>query len=265
MKHLLRIVWLTLSLAGLAQIGLSQTDTLPQEIAVKGSSKAADLVVQGKSLLKTNPDRCLDSGLQALVTAKKEGDSFTESMALELLAEANYKLGEYETSLRYFNRAANLYSSINKPEFAAKSLLGMARVYEASQNLDLAIQQLEAGIKTLKNIPNKNVYLELILKLGNLHLSQKNFKQAKQYGIEALTLLNNQATSVYNKNKALIDTYTLLGQASKNSGDLGTSLDYFKKVSEAAIKQSDSTSYSKSLNEIGVVFMLTQKYDSAYQ
>ena len=92
MKHLLRIVWLTLSLAGLAQIGLSQTDTLPQEIAVKGSSKAADLVVQGKSLLKTNPDRCLDIGLQALVTAKKEGDSFTESMALELLAEANYAL-----------------------------------------------------------------------------------------------------------------------------------------------------------------------------
>jgi len=265
MKHPVRIVWLTLSLVGLAQIGLSQADTLPQEIAAKGSSKAADLVIQGKTLLKTNPDRCLDIGLQALVTAKKEGDPFTESMALELLAEANYKLGEFETSLRYFNRAANLYSSINKPEFAAKSLLGMARVYEASQNFDLAIQQLEAGLKTLKNIQNKNVYLELVLKLGNLHLNQKNFKQAKQYGIEALTLINNQTTTVYNKNKALIDTYTLLGQASKNSGDLGTSLDYFKKVSEAAIKQSDTVSYSKSLNEIGVVFMLTQKYDSAYQ
>lgn len=265
MKHPVRIVWLTLSLVGLAQIGLSQADTLPQEIAAKGSSKAADLVIQGKTLLKTNPDRCLDIGLQALVTAKKEGDSFTESMAIELLAEANYKLGEFETSLRYFNRAANLYSSINKPEFAAKSLLGMARVYEASQNFDLAIQQLEAGLKTLKNIQNKNVYLELVLKLGNLHLNQKNFKQAKQYGIEALTLINNQTTTVYNKNKALIDTYTLLGQASKNSGDLGTSLDYFKKVSEAAIKQSDTVSYSKSLNEIGVVFMLTQKYDSAYQ
>lgn len=265
MKHLIRKAWLTISLAGLALFGLSQADTLPQEKTIKGSSKAADLVVQGKSLLKTNPDRCLDLGLQALVTAKKEGDSFTESMALELLAEANYMLGEYEASLRYFNRAANLYSSINKPEFAAKSLLGIARVYEASQNLDLAIQQLEAGIKTLKNIPNKNVYLELILKLGNLHLNQKNFKQAKQYGIEALTLLNNQINTVYNKNKALIETYTLLGQASKNSGDLGTSLDYFKKVSEAAIKQSDSISYSKALNEIGVVFMLTQKYDSAYQ
>lgn len=265
MKQLLHIVWLTISITGLALPGLSQGDSIPQEIVIKGSSKAADLIVQGKALLKSNPDRCLDIGLQALVTAKKDGDSFAEAMALDLLADANYSLGEFETSLRYFSRAANLYTSINKTEFAAKSLLGMAKVYEATQNIDLAIQQLETGIKTLKNIRDKTVYLEMLLKLGNLHLNQKNFKLAKQYGTEALNLLTSQVVTVYNKNKTLIDVYTLLGQSTKNSGDLRASLDYFKKVSEVAIKLSDSVSYSNSLNEIGVVFMLTQKYDSAFQ
>jgi hypothetical protein len=86
-------------MAGLVLTSLGQPDTLPQEV-VKGSSEAANLIVQGKALLNSEPDRCLDFGLQALVAAKNDGDSFSEALALELLAEANYRLGEYETSHR---------------------------------------------------------------------------------------------------------------------------------------------------------------------
>ena len=264
MAKLLRIVLLKLTMAGLVLTSLGQPDTLPQEV-VKGSSEAANLIVQGKALLNSEPDRCLDIGLQALVAAKNDGDSFSEALALELLAEANYRLGEYETSHRYYNRATNLYTSINKPEYAAKSLLGMVKANESAQNIDLAIQQLEAGIRTLKEIQDKEIYVEMLIKLGNLHLSQENFKRAIQYGSEALTLISSQKVTAYNKNKTLITILNLLGQASKNSGDLRTSLDYFKKASEAAVKLSDSVLYSKMLNEIGGVFMLTQKYDSAFQ
>jgi tetratricopeptide (TPR) repeat protein len=105
----------------------------------------------------------------------------------------------------------------------------------------------------------------MLIKLGNLLLKPGNFKRAKQYGSDALTLISSQKVTAYNKNKTLITILNLLGQASKNSGDLRTSLDYFKKASEAAVKLSDSVLYSKMLNEIGGVFMLTQKYDSAFQ
>ncbi len=261
----LKLFILLVLLSGSAFKTHSQPDTLTFQNTTQESTKAIDLIAQGQSILKTNPDKALDVGLQALVTAKKERDSQSEAAALILLADANYKLSQFDNSLRYYNRALSLYTTLNNKESLAKAMLGIAQVYESTKNIELAIKQLESGIKLLGSIQNKNIYIDLILKLGELYLSQGSHKRAQQYASEAQTILNNQSNRIHSRERMLIKTYNLLGNANKNLGDLAASLENFKKASEIAIKLSDNVSYSSALREIGIAFFLTQKPDSALQ
>lgn len=261
----LKFLILLILLSGSAFETHSQPDTLTVQNTTQESTKAIDLIAQGQSILKTNPDKALDLGLQALVTAKKERDSQSEAAALILLADANYKLSQFDNSLRYYNRALSLYTTLNNKESIAKAMLGIAQVYETTKNTELAIKQLENGIKLLASIQNRNIYIDIILKLGELYLSQGSHKRAQQFATEAQTILNNQSSRIHSRERILIRTYNLLGNANKNLGDLTASLENFKKASEIAIKLSDTVSYSNALREIGISFFLTQKPDSALQ
>ncbi|QKG79629.1 tetratricopeptide repeat protein [Tenuifilum thalassicum] len=260
-KH---IILLLLIFISSVHISAGQDNSVDDKQLI-GNSKAAELIVKGRELINTNPDQTLDIALQALVVAKKNKDLIAEAAALELLGDASYNIKEFDAALKYYYRAFSILVSNKKDNLAVRVLLSIAKVHETTNNPDLAIQQVEAGIKQLGGSKNSPRYLDLIIKLANLYLVHQNPKLASKYGLEAQSILNSGTSEIPGKERYFLQVYELLGQSYKNSGNLNLSLDYFKKLSENAIKLSDSTTLSKSLSEVGVVFMLTNKPDSALQ
>ncbi len=244
-------------------VSTGQTDTLSFSAKESENSKASDLIAQGQLLLKKNPDKTLDIGLQALVAAKKERDSQSEAAALLLLADANLNLLQFDNSIRYFNRALSIFTSVNNKEMMAKSMLGIAKVYELTKNVDLAIQPLEMGFKVFESLSNKSLFVDYLLKLGELHIEQGTHKRAQHYISEALGLLSKKSIRINPREKFQIRANSLMGQALKNLGDLKGSLNYYRTSGSIAIKLHDTLSYGYILREIGISFFLTQNLDSA--
>ena len=94
----------------------------------------ANLISEGRDNVVKNPDKALDNGLQALVLAKKLGDTRFEIEALLILPESNFTLGQYENSSRHYNRALNFYDQLGNSDAKYKILIGLGRVYDAEKN-----------------------------------------------------------------------------------------------------------------------------------
>lgn len=261
----LKTTLLFAALLTLRAIATAQSDTVKATLEPATNSKTASLLVEGELNLKNNPDKTLDLGLQALVLAKKQGNIEDEAASLTLLAEANYLLKQLENALRYYNRALSLYEKLNKKESLIKTYIGLSKVYDASNNPELAIQYLERANTISANAINLALQIELKQNLGNIYKKQANYKNAiSNYNsiLEKLDRYSNQR--VKNRDKIRIDCHIQIGKSEKNIGELDKSLASFKKASKMALEINDTLSYSSTLRELALSFYLLQKMDSAY-
>lgn len=224
----------------------------------------ANLISEGRDNVVKNPDKALDNGLQALVLAKKLGDTRFEIEALLILAESNFTLGQYENSSRYYNRALNFYDQLGNSDAKYKILIGLGRVYDAEKNPELAISTLERGLASDENINNINLYIDLLELLGELYQKQGNYRKSAEMYSKVLAIVDNpMGRKVLLKEKIKSDAFFKLGQVKKNSGELVESLSNFKQAAEISINNFDSLSYSNALQEIALTYYLLQKPDSA--
>jgi len=242
----------------------AQSDTVKRAISA-GNNKTASLIVEGDMCLKDNPDKSLDLGLQALVMAKKQGQTNEEAAALTLLAEANYLLNQLENSLRYYNRALSLYEKMNQKERLLKTYIGISQVYDASKNPELAIQYLERARSQLSEDVNINLQINLLENLGVLYQKQGNYRNAIIAYNSILNKLDvGYTTKIINKEKVRVNCYNQIGQSEKNLGELDKSLVSFKKATACALSSKDTLGYANTLRELALSFYLLQKYDSSY-
>ncbi|HPD96527.1 MAG: tetratricopeptide repeat protein [Bacteroidales bacterium] len=244
----------------------SQSDTLlakPQEIA---TPKVSNLLYEGQDIILKNPDKSLDLGLQALVLAKKKADLYGEASSLILLAEANFQLNQFENAIRYYNRALSLFENTSDYDILAKIYIGIAKVYDAAKNTELAIKTLEKGSGEYGKYSNINLYIKLVEYLGDLYIKQGNFKKAQQVFSQIIEITSRfDGSKIIFRDRIKANAFMKKGIALRNLGEIREGLGYFKIASETFIKASDSVKYSSALREVALSYYLIQKYDSAFQ
>jgi len=227
-------------------------------------SKVATLLAEGEFILKRNPDKALDLGLQALVLAKKQAQLQDEGAALSLLAEANFLLNQLENSLRYYNRALGIYEKLNQKDSQIKTLIGLSKVYEATKNPELSVQYLERANNIINENVSINLQVELKQQLGNVYQKQGNYKNAIVVYSSILEKLESPSYQrLKNKERIRINCLIQIGQSQKNAGELDKSLLNFKKANEQALLNKDTVNYANTLRELAISFYLLQKLDSA--
>ncbi|HOZ15775.1 MAG TPA: tetratricopeptide repeat protein [Tenuifilaceae bacterium] len=242
----------------------SQIDTSKRTLDNRKDNKVAALLVDGELILRKNPDKALDFGLQALVLAKKLGQIQEEASALSLLAEANFLLGQLENSLRYYNRALGIYEKLNQKENQIRTYIGLSKVYEASKNPELAIQYLNRANTILDDNVSVTLQIELKQYLGSFYQKQGNYKNAISTYMSILDKLDNPSYQrVKNKDKIRVNCLIQIGQSEKNAGELDKSLISFKRATAQALSNKDTVSYANTLRELAISFYLLQKLDSA--
>lgn len=226
--------------------------------------KVAKLLADGELILRRNPDKALDLGLQALVLSKKQGKLQDEAAALNLLAQANYLLNQLENSLRYYNRALGIYEKLNQKESQIRTYIGLSKVYEVSKNPELSTQYLEQANRILDNSVSINVQVELKLQLGNIYQKQGNYRNAISVFQNILEKVENAShQQLKNRDKIRINCYIQIGQSEKNLGELDKSLISFKNATIQSLAIKDTLSYSTTLRELAISFYLLQKLDSS--
>ena len=101
--------FILLSAAMLFAINLAAQNTLDSLEAsanrAVGEEKLDLLLNLSESYININPDRALDFGLQVLVQSKNLRKPLQEVQALFVMGKANFKIGNIENALRYYNRA----------------------------------------------------------------------------------------------------------------------------------------------------------------
>ncbi|MGE0076336.1 MAG: tetratricopeptide repeat protein [Bacteroidales bacterium] len=250
----------------LCQLVVAQSDSVKKSSENNNDNIITSLLVDAELNLKSNPDKTLDLGLQALVLAKKSGNTEDEAAALTLLAQANYSLKQLENSLRYFNRALSLYEKLNQKEYIVRTYIGLSKVYEASNNPELTVQYLERANNISERNVSLNLKIELKQYLGNIYQKQGNYKNAIYHYNSILEILNNTSNQrTKNKDRTKISCYIQIGQSEKNLGELDKSLVSFKEATKLALESKDTLSYANTMRELALSFYLLQQMDSAYK
>ncbi len=227
-----------------------------------GEEKLKLLIRLGQEYAKTNPDKALDYGLQALVQAKRQSKELYESNALWLLGKTNFSLGKLDNAFRYLNRSLSLFEKLNRKDEQVEVLIDLAKLYDSAKNPEMALQFLNKAKEISIQNRNKKLQIETLLNLGQIFIKQENYKQAFYQFLKILDLLGNGKLS-NDEILTKILCYNKIGLAYKNLGDFDKSLVAYKQATLAALQLGDSSEFVINLREIGLSFYLLQQMDSS--
>ncbi len=128
------------------------------------------------------------------------------------------KIQEYDSAKVYYEKL-NKLNSFNDKILSLKALSfgNLTAIYEKDSLFDIARDYASKAIQIHVRRNNKSSQSAALINLGNVYLSEKNYKKAKEVYLEALELIKNNDGVVAVKYKA--DLYYNLAWAMRNLKD----------------------------------------------
>ena len=205
----------------------SQTDSLKQQLSYsEGNDKMKILQKLCREYLFISPDSCVKYGTETVKLAQELNDKQSEAEANKKIGYALYRVGNYDSSLLYFEKARELFIQIEDHLGLAIITNFIGAVYEKKSDYPKAIASFIDAEKSCD------------------------------------TLINNDSIQTSVKRLYAI-LYTNLGILYHKLDSIQKPLDYFNRALRFAEEINDSTRISASYSNLGMMYKAMKEYDIA--
>jgi len=177
-------------------------------------------------------DQAIDYFLEAVDYAQTLAEPKTEAQAYNGLAVVWQVRNDTETSALYFEKALEIYKSINDTLWVGLINLNLGGLYMEDELLDKADQYLEDAIVAMDEM-NQPVYAGYgKLNLGSLRVKQKRYKEAIPYLETALEVVPFQVNPLIHAvgNSALGEAHLRQQNYTKSKGFMDLALSQSRQV-----------------------------------
>ncbi|MFS1701807.1 protein kinase domain-containing protein [Alteromonas sp. AMM-1] len=125
---------------------------------------------------------------QALVAARRLGDTQAEGLILNAFGVAHLRLADYAQAERYFSDALVLRDANNMPEDRATTLANLANVAAINGHFDKAEEALHEASELLSKLGNLTQQAHIIDTLGFMYEEKGRYQKALEYYKQGLDL-----------------------------------------------------------------------------
>jgi len=173
----------------------------------------------GNIYLEDHPDTASKFAYDALSIAEKIKNKYFTARALQTLGLCYDYIGNLDSSLYYFNRAGDLFKSLNNDEKLSNVLSDEGNAYYVRGNFEFALRNHLAALDLRKKAGNKISVAKSLNNIGVLYRSKKDYANAINYYRQSLAIkeeLNDEhgivntlinISSVYNSLDKFDSTY----------------------------------------------------------
>ncbi|HPR16789.1 MAG TPA: tetratricopeptide repeat protein [Candidatus Cloacimonadota bacterium] len=255
---------LVLFIAALAATGYAvhtEMDSLQYTINnLKGTDRINILNQLADVYLTSSPRKSVELSKEAYELASDQKNQNGMAVALNLIGEANFRLGNYQNALNYTLKSITLFSELNDKSGLAHAQENAGLVQLRLYNYDRALMYLQNSLKLEKELNDKSRILELLNHLGALHYDLGNYDEALQFYREALVLEEQTGSG-----ESISQVLHNLGQVYSDRGDYNRSLEFYKRALQMEQDAENTSGIATALFHIGLVYEHLEQYQTALE
>jgi serine phosphatase RsbU (regulator of sigma subunit) len=237
--------------------------------AKNAEAKVAIFYELAKVSLPTNAAESIKYLYEAI--AQTEDTTITDkNIALYLLLQdALKKHADNEQLAENSLALADFYSKNKQMKEKSTHIRTAGNAYEQIGNYELALKAYRDWADSEQNMGNDLGYLEALNAMGIVLRTQRNFEKAKPYFLETI---QKGEKGYKDKNKegekrkyALLlgDSYNAWGGWHYWQENIDSALFYFTKSYQFRLQAKDTVAYSKSMNNLGLIYRRKKDYKKA--
>lgn len=118
---------------------------------------------------------------QGVSIASKLKNKTAAGLFLTVIGKAYYQAGQYDSAAYYYNKAAQVFSTINKQDSLADEYSGLAGAYVKLKNYDKAIELYNKAITLAPKTGDRQQLMSALNQLGLTYESTGNYREALSY------------------------------------------------------------------------------------
>ncbi|MEM3832097.1 MAG: tetratricopeptide repeat protein [Thermoprotei archaeon] len=174
----------------------------------------------------------------------------------------NEKKGDYKDAIKSFNDAIKMFDSMRHNEISkhlkAHTLLRLARVNLNLNNINEAIELINAALTLSHDINNKQLIIHSLYELGLIKYAKGDFDETIKILNEALNL-SYTTENLY----TMPQIFLYLGLTYIGRNEIENASTYFRKSVELAREIGDKETEGLALAQLGILNSSTGSYDTA--
>ncbi len=224
----------------------------------KGSERIDILHQTILSIWLTDPEQAMSYGVESLELSVISQDSFNISKSLRLIGAVHYHLGNYDTSLVYYQDALEIALKLGDLNLVNKVYNNIGLLYYTLGTYETSLEYLLRSLEIKESIGETYGAAATVNNIGLVFNKVGNFKKARDYFFKASQLATeseNVDQQIYSKNN--------IGTTYLEEGELLKARGYFKDAWNIANRIGNTNWGSVSLRSLGSVFQSEGQYDSA--
>ena len=246
---------------------VTHTDSLKQQLAyAEGNERMEILQKICREYLFSSPDSCVKYGTETIKLAQELADKQNEAVANKKIGYSYFRVGEYDSSLLYFERARKLFIKINDHFGSTMITNFIGTVYERQSDYPKAIASfidVEKSCDTLINNDSiqtsvKCLYAILYTNLGIMYHKLDSIQKPLDYFNRALSFAED-----INDSTRISASYSNLGMMYKAMNEYDKALSYYLKSLTISKKIGNRDYELATLNNIANLYSKRGLNDSA--
>lgn len=181
---------------------------------------------------------------------KKNGHILLQAINIQLIGEAYENLEALNKALVFYHNAENIYKNIFKSELGLAIISNkIGQVYIKQQKYDLALTRLQDALKRGEQSNTKSHIASTYINLGELHLIEKNNKQAKTNLVKGIEITEKTLNSDVNMAFLKVKGLKLLSRIASQEEKYKEALSLFHKATklDSVLTKSKDISYLNGL------------------
>jgi signal transduction histidine kinase len=225
------------------------------EPSISGIEKVRLLTRLSELTQDSEPTKAVRASKEALELLGQLDDPSLEVRVLLALTWAAQNIGEYETALKYGNRAEKRALEIKDKKSAAVAYNHISRINDQLGFLDRALEYALRALKLFEELGDKKNLSEAYKNIGNVYTNLRNSKLALTYYIKSLGILEELGDK-----KGVARLLNNIGIIYSDSGQHEKAMENYKKSLSLVKELNWQMGQVVAMNNIATVYSETGKH-----
>lgn len=190
-----------------------------------------------------------------LILANSFKSDYYYAIACRHKGLANYKRGNYDVALNYYEKTYNIAKSINNQKILYQAYNDLGMIYCESDRSDVAVKYYQKAIDIAKNMDDKDALAITFVNMGNALYVEEDYDKVANYYDSALNLTTDVDVKLaITSNLAYL--YNIMGRFDESK-------QMYEKVLDMIEDGTNNYLYALALNNISRIYIIEGQYDKA--
>ncbi len=216
------------------------------------------ILTSSKEIISANPGRARYILEKAVKEIPENGYNYEKSMLYKQLASSYYRLGNYNSAIKYNNKALSCLTNSEHDSALGSIYNNFGVFYKAAGNYKAALEYNEKAKAIFEKNNSKSKVAVILINMGNIAALMSDSQNAEKYFNKSIDMCREN-----NFDKLLIMAYINYGLSCNMNGMSEKAVDNFKKALKHSELINDELNIAKCHNNLGLVYFESGKYDKA--